>query len=87
MEWTQDAIARLYRLHARMTDSLRDDVAAVNRSLGSLNPAEDKLPRLTLAEFTAMLRRSDDHPEIVEMWVRRIVRGNEDEFPELRAAG
>ena len=87
MEWTEEAIARLYRLHTRMIDSLREDVAGVNRSLGSLNATEDKLPRLTLAEFSAMLRRGDEEPEIVQLWVRRIARGHEEEFPELQAAG
>jgi hypothetical protein len=42
---------------------------------------------LSLTEFTNMMHRYDDAPEVVELWVRRIVRGHEDAFPELQAAG
>jgi len=87
MEWTAETIARLYELHKRYVDCLRRDVIEVNRSLGSSNPAKTDLVNLTRAQFEALLMAPGDDPENVRLWVRRIIRGKEREFPEFQAAG
>jgi hypothetical protein len=87
VEWTAETIARLYALHKRYVDSLRREVIEVNRSLGSPNPEKTKLEYLTPAQFEAALKAPWDDPEVVRLWVRRMIRGNEQEFPEIRAAG
>ncbi len=87
MEWTAETIDRLYKLHRRYVDSLRRDVIQVNRSLGSTNPTKTALGYLTRAQFESLLKAPSDDPESVRLWIRRIVRGNEDKFPEFHAAG
>jgi hypothetical protein len=87
MEWADDTIGRLYQLHVRHVDILRRDVAEANRSLGSSNPENVKLEHLTPAQFKAVLDDPNADAEVIDLWVRRIIRGNEHEFPELQAAG
>jgi hypothetical protein len=86
-EWTAEAVARLYELHKRYVGSLRRDVLQVNRSLGSSSPAKTALVSLTRAQFESLLKGPSDDPEGVGLWLRRIIRGNEGEFPEFQAAG
>ena len=87
MEWTAKTVARLYELHKRYVSALRRDVIRVNRSLGSSNPEQTRLTCLTRAQFEALLKDSANNGHEVRAWLRRIIRGNEHEFPELRAAG
>jgi hypothetical protein len=87
MQWTAETIRRLYELYERHDDSLRRDVAAANRSLGSPNPERTKLEQLTPAQFEAILTDPACDREAVSLWLRRIVRGHEHEFPALQAAG
>jgi hypothetical protein len=86
-EWTADRIARLYELHKRYVDALRRDVIEVNRSLGSPKPEKTGLTYLTRAQFRSLLNGRSGNREIVRLWVRRIIRGNEHEFPDFQAAG
>jgi hypothetical protein len=86
-KWNSEMIKRLYKLYQQHDRQLRKDVAASNRSLGSANPEKTKLKQLTLAEFTAILKNQSKDDEVVSLWVRRIIRGHENEFPSLLAAG
>jgi hypothetical protein len=85
MEWTSATIDRLHRFYERHIDRLRAELMAANRSLGSSNPEKTGLNRLTRAEFEVLLRRPGDDPEVTRLWLRRITRGHEREFPELHA--
>jgi hypothetical protein len=83
MQWTADDICRLYELYERHVERLRLDVVEANRSLGSPEPEKTHLDVLTQAQFEALLNGPTDDPEMTQRWVRRIIRGHEDEFPEL----
>jgi len=85
MEWTAESMDRLYGLYERHFDRLHADVTAVNRSLGSDTPAKTNLRHLTRTEFEALLIRPTEDPEPTLLWVKRIIRGHEHEFPEFDA--
>jgi hypothetical protein len=85
MRLTAETVDRLHVLHRRHVDQLRAEVISVNRSLGSRNPERCRLDYLARDEFEAMLTRPTDDPELVCLWVRRIIRGHESEFPDLFA--
>jgi hypothetical protein len=82
MEWTTEEMDRLYGLYERHVDRLRTDVVRANRSLGSSQPERTALGRVSRSEFEALLRQPTDDPEVARLWVRRILRGHEHEFPE-----
>ncbi len=84
--WNSASVRRLYELYLQHDRRLRGKVAATNRSLGSPHPNKIKLDRLTQTEFEAILRDPKADPETNRLWVRRIIRGHEQEFPTLRAA-
>lgn len=86
-QWLGKDRERLFELYRRHVDGLRRDVSGVNRSLGSPRPQDVKLGALTRAEFEALLADPLADPEAVQLWLRRIIRGHEDEFPSLQAAG
>ena len=83
MEWTAKDVDRLYGLYERHIDRLRTDLVRANRSLGSSHSESTRLDRLTRAQFEAMLGEQADDPEVARLWVRRVLRGHEHEFPEL----
>ena len=83
MEWTAERLDRLYELYQRHTERLRADVINSNRSLGSSRPEHTALKCLSRSEFEARLNRRSDDPEVIQLWIRRIIRGHEDEFPQL----
>lgn len=88
MEWTSETIARLYELHLRYVDTLRREIVDANRSLGSSAPEKCRLAPLSRAEFQALLIcGSANDREATELWLRRMTRGNEREFPQFQAAG
>jgi hypothetical protein len=86
MEWTVKIVDRLYELHGQHIDRLRADLGAANRLLGSSTPERTGLKHLTRAEFEALLRQPTDDPEVTRLWIRRIIRGHEREFPALAGA-
>lgn len=83
MEWTADTMTRLYDLYEDHIERLRNDVAAVNRSLGSQKPECDRPRCLTRLEFEAILTDRSDDPVVTQLWIRRIISGHEAEFPTL----
>lgn len=83
MQWTANYVDRLYDLYERHIDRLRADVAEVNRSLGSSRPEHTHLDHLSRSEFETLLHQPTDDTEVTRLWVRRIVRGHEHEFPGL----
>jgi hypothetical protein len=86
MEWTAESMDRLYGLYERYIDRLLSDIMAVNRSLGSRTPSKTNLRQLTRVEFEELLKRppADALPTI--LWVKRIIRGHERDFPEFDAS-
>ena len=86
MQWTAQTIDRLHEFYQRHVEQLRADLTAANRSLGSSKPERTGLKRLTRAEFEVLITRPTDDPEVRRLWIRRIIRGHEHEFPELEAA-
>ena len=83
MQWSAERISRLYELYERHIDRLKKDVVEANRLLGLTQPEKTDLKILTVAEFEALLNEPSDDPEVTRLWVHRIIRGHEDEFPEL----
>jgi len=82
MHWTAERLDRLYELYRHFIDRLRNDIIQANRSLGSKQPEKTKLEVLPRAEFEALLMQPRENPEVTRLWVRRIIRGHEHEFPE-----
>ena len=85
MEWTMDEMDRLYGLYERHIDRLHRDVIAANRSLGSSKPEQTGLHCVSRAEFESLLGHGPGNPETIQLWVQRIIRGHEHEFPRFEA--
>lgn len=83
MQWSAEKVKRLYELYERHVGRLRKDVVEANRSLGSPEPEKTNLEVLSHAQFEAVLTGPTDDPDVTRLWVRRIIRGHEHEFPEL----
>ena len=83
MEWTTELLDRLYPCYEEYYKRLRAGIVAANRSLGSPHPERVKLQCLTRTEFEELLRGEPFDAEVRRLWVRRILRGHETEFPEL----
>ena len=77
---------RLYDLYTRYHARLRADVVYVNRSLGSATPEKTWLEMLERPMFDLLVDGSAIEPDVVHRFILRIVRGHEQEFPELRVA-
>lgn len=86
MDWAKTEMDRLYELYVQQFRDLRADVTEVNRSLGSAKPEKTWMELLERAEFETLLTTSSGDPEVVQRWVRSIIRGHEDEFPESLVA-
>ena len=87
MEWNAAQIGRMYTLYEAHVGRLRAEVNAVNATLGFPKQESCKLELLTLDEFRAVLQNPGTDREIVDRWVKRILRGHESEFSVLQAAG
>jgi hypothetical protein len=87
IEWNPQSIGRMFELYEVHIDRLKRDVAASNKALGSPHPDKTNLNYLTRTEFEVLLKEPAKDPEAIHLWVRRIIRGHEHEFPELQAAG
>lgn len=83
MEWTTELLDRLYPCYEEHHARLRAGIVAANRSLGSPQPEKVKLQCLTQAEFEELLREEPFDAEVRKLWVRSILRGHEQAFPEL----
>lgn len=77
---------RLYDLYRQGFYQLRAEVIQANRCLGSTQPEKTWMELLSRTEFETLITAPTDEPEIVQRWVRRITRGHEHEFPQLRVA-
>ncbi len=77
---------RLYELYKEHFGQLRADVIEVNRSLGSTWPEKTWMELLSRTEFERLITAPTDDPGVIQRWVRRLIRGHEHEFPELRVA-
>jgi hypothetical protein len=86
-KWNSEMVERLYELYKQHHRRLLNDVIATNRSLGSRNPEKTRLKELTFDEFEAILASPNRDKKIHTLWIRRIIRGHESEFPSLKAAG
>lgn len=85
MDWSAEDMDRLYDLYQRHIDQLREDVVKTNRLLGAERPST-RLERLTRPEFDLLLKNWRQDPESARLWLRRIIRGHEKEFPRLDVA-
>lgn len=85
MEWIGKRMDRLFELYEQYVERLQSDAVAVNRSLGSSHPRRTWLKPLTRRQFEAFLTDEPAEYEVRRLWMLRIVRGHEQEFPELRA--
>ena len=83
MDWPIDDRDRLFDLYGKHIDRLLSDVAKANRRLGSRNPDKTHLRRLSRSEFEALLRKPAHDIGLTRLWLRRIIRGREREFPRL----
>lgn len=86
MDGTTIDMDRLYELYKIHFAQLRTDVTEVNRSFGSMNPEKTWMQMLERFEFDALFSAPLEEPDVLERLIRRIVRGHEQEFPELRVA-
>ena len=76
MESSVRTRSRLYALYARYIERLRQDIIRVNKSLGSTSE-DTKLHPLSRAQFNALLDSPEADPEIIRLWVKRILAGQE----------
>ncbi|QEG38920.1 hypothetical protein [Roseimaritima ulvae] len=84
-EWTPETIERLFDRYERHFDQLVKDSTTVNCDLASKNPKKTQLQRLTRTEFQQILTDRTNDSEAIELWVKRIVRGHEEEFSTRQA--
>ncbi|MGD9721778.1 MAG: hypothetical protein AB7O59_05180 [Pirellulales bacterium] len=87
MRWTPAARERLYELYVAHDTRLRAEVIDANRSLGSAHPDRTQFKLLTQLEFERQLASDHPDPQAKVLWLKRIVEGFENEFPELETAG
>jgi hypothetical protein len=83
MEWTTELLDRLYPCYEEHYKRLRAGIVAANRSLGSPHPERVKLQCLTRTEFEDLLRGEPFDIQARKLWIRSLLRGQEQEFPEL----
>lgn len=83
MNWSQMDIDRLYKLYVERMRALQAEVTQTNLALGSAKPSETKLEMLSRTEFEEHVRPPHRDERAAQSWLRRIVRGNEGEFPDL----
>lgn len=83
MQWSAEKIRRLYEYYGQHVDRLRADVVATNRELGSSSPEQSLIENLTRKEFESLVNEPGNDPKVIRMWLQRIIRGHEHEFPEL----
>jgi hypothetical protein len=83
MEWTAESMTRLYKLYQQHVAKLRKDVVEANRWLGSSKPHRVKLKQLTKREFEELLKEPSADVEATRLWLKRIIRGHEEQFPAL----
>ena len=86
MEAAVSGMDRLYECYQKHFWQLRADVIEVNRSLGSRQPEKTWMEPLSRSDFESRITAPTDEPEVVQRWVRCLVRGHESDFPELRVA-
>ena len=86
MDESVAAMDRLYELYQQHFEQLRADVIQANRSLGSMQPEKTWMERLSRREFETLVTSPTEEPDVLQRWMRRLVRGHEREFPELRVA-
>ena len=77
---------RLYELYKEHFGQLRADVIEANRSLGSRRPEKTWMQLLSQTEFESLVTAPTEEPEVIQRWLRRLIRGHEHEFPDLRVA-
>lgn len=77
---------RLYELYVQYHAKLRSDVIRANRSLGSSSPEKSWLEILDRPAFDSIVDGTTGEPEMVHRFVVRVIRGHEQEFPQLRVA-
>lgn len=85
MDWPPNGMDRLYELYQQDFQRLRKAVIEANRSHGSQNPEKTWMELLRREQFEQLLTDPTD-PAVAERWVKEIVRGHEEEFPELLVA-
>jgi hypothetical protein len=86
MDWSQLDFDKLYRLYQEHHRRLRASVVSANRSHGSSHPDKTWMRELGRDEFVDLLTNPDGDPEVAERWLKRIIRGHEQEFPDLLVA-
>jgi hypothetical protein len=86
-QWNGDSMDRLYGLYERYIEDVKRDIRTANVELGSANPERVSLQALSRDEFEIALSDPARDREATSLWLRRIVRGHEQEFPFLQAAG
>lgn len=85
MDWSRCQMERLYELYQQHFHELRSVVISANRVHGSSQPEKTWMELIGRDEFERLLNNPDE-PEVAERWVRRIIRGHEREFPDLKVA-
>lgn len=85
MDWPPRGMDRLYALYKLHFLKLRSSVTEANRSHGSQHPEKTWMEMVSQKEFNELLTDPKD-PEVAKRWIKRIVRGHEEEFPELLVA-
>jgi hypothetical protein len=85
MDWPVESMERLYDLYLQHIERLRRDVIEVNKVLGAARPSM-RLEAASRLEFEALLKNWRQDPEGARLWIRRIIRGHEQEFPKMEVA-
>ena len=86
MEGITGRIDRLYELYVQHFSRLKTDVGDINRSLDSNFPEKTWMELLSRSDFESRIESTERNEEQVQLWVRRLIRGFEHEFPDLRVA-
>lgn len=71
---------QVYALYTEHFQELRRDVIEANLCLGSTHSKKTWMELLGRQEFEDLINRLED-PEVAKRWLRRLIRGHENELP------
>ena len=70
--------SRLYAQYVRYIERLRQDIIRINHSWGSTKN-DTRLRPLSREQFDAVLDSPKSDPEVIRLWIRRIVAGQDQD--------
>ena len=87
MAFSPEQTDTLHGLYISHVARLKSDVIEVNRSLGSSHPEKTGIEPLSREDFSQRVKSGiAEGSEAVQLWIKRILHGHEQEHPDLVTA-